>query len=374
MKKENAQASLAISFQGNVSSREPSEIIELTNDEKKEAETTASMISADPFRETEEFLREANVYAGLLPERLRRKVVDFKHDGNKAGVLLIKGMAMDKRIPPTPTTTNSTVNKETFKSECTIGTVGALLGDLVGYAQEKNGQLWQSLNPTKENERKQTSESSATQLTWHTEVAFHRFGPDHVILYGLRQDPGKEAKTLVASIRNMLGDIPLRVRKTLSQKLFRTGIDPSFGNESNEPGTGPLLSILSGAPSDPYFLYDQELMVGETPEAKKALDDLAALVDRKKQAYTICPGDVLIIDNRRTAHARSPFKAYYDGNDRWLERVSVVRDLRQSILDRAVKSRIINSEFSGSAVKAGVSSGLETTSSTSRRQIQYATS
>ncbi len=39
------------------------------------------------------------------------------------------------------------------------------------------------------------------------------------------------------------------------------------------------------------------------------------------------PGELLIIDNRRAIHARSGFKAYYDGEDRWLQRIYVVRDL-----------------------------------------------
>ena len=35
-------------------------------------------------------------------------------------------------------------------------------------------------------------------------------------------------------------------------------------------------------------------------------------------------GDMLIIDNRRTAHARSPFSARFDGSDRWIQRAFAI--------------------------------------------------
>ena len=38
-------------------------------------------------------------------------------------------------------------------------------------------------------------------------------------------------------------------------------------------------------------------------------------------------GDLLAIDNRRCAHARSAFPARFDGRDRWLQRVYVRRSV-----------------------------------------------
>jgi alpha-ketoglutarate-dependent taurine dioxygenase len=42
------------------------------------------------------------------------------------------------------------------------------------------------------------------------------------------------------------------------------------------------------------------------------------------------PGDFVFIDNYRAVHGRKPFKARYDGNDRWLKRINITRDLRKS--------------------------------------------
>lgn len=54
----------------------------------------------------------------------------------------------------------------------------------------------------------------------------------------------------------------------------------------------------------------------------------------------LSPGDE--IDNFRAVHGRKPFKARYDGKDRWLKRINIARDLRKSRPVRsAAESRII---------------------------------
>jgi alpha-ketoglutarate-dependent taurine dioxygenase len=41
-------------------------------------------------------------------------------------------------------------------------------------------------------------------------------------------------------------------------------------------------------------------------------------------------GDLLIIDNLQAVHGRRPFKARYDGSDRWLRRINITSNLRGS--------------------------------------------
>ena len=52
-------------------------------------------------------------------------------------------------------------------------------------------------------------------------------------------------------------------------------------------------------------------------------------------------GDLLVVDNRRVAHARSPFRPRFDGADRWLLRVMVCSSLprhRRRGAQRAIRS------------------------------------
>lgn len=40
-------------------------------------------------------------------------------------------------------------------------------------------------------------------------------------------------------------------------------------------------------------------------------------------AVSLAPGEVLVVDNDLAVHGRVPFRARYDGSDRWLKRASV---------------------------------------------------
>ena len=45
------------------------------------------------------------------------------------------------------------------------------------------------------------------------------------------------------------------------------------------------------------------------------------------QGVYLQPGQMLLINNRKGAHSRTPFTARFDGTDRWLQRLYVRRSL-----------------------------------------------
>jgi len=289
-----------------------------------------------------------------MPERVRRALAEFGFRGNLDSALLLRGLPQDPNLPPTPVRSNETVRKSTFASELWLCTVAAAFGELVGYLQERQGSILQDLYPTPANAEKQSSESSSVLLAFHTEIAFHPFLPDYVLLYGLRQDPHKEARTMFASIRRFFPLLDPADREALFSRLFRTGIDYSFGNTSQEKGRGPLISVLYGDRQDPFMRYDHDLMIGQTPAACRALEAVRELINEVKQDVVIEPGSLLVIDNRRCVHARSIFRAAFDGRDRWLQRAAVVRDLDASVEDRLRGTRVIATDFSSYLAVPGV--------------------
>jgi alpha-ketoglutarate-dependent taurine dioxygenase len=293
-----------------------------------------------------------------MPERLRRILVEFGHHGNLDNVLMLRGLPQDPVVPPTPTRSGETVRKTTYASELWVCAVAAAFGEPVGYLQEKQGSILQDLYPTPAAASTQSSESSSVLLAFHTEVAFHPYMPDYVLLYGLRQDPKKEAQTMFASIRRFFHLLSAEEKETLFSRVFRTGIDYSFGNTTGEKGTGPLVPVLYGDREDPFMRYDLDLMVGQTPEACRALEVVRELVNAVKQEVAIEAGSLLVLDNRRCVHARSVFSAFFDGRDRWLQRASVVRDLDASVEDRIRGTRVIATDFSR---YFGAAAGSETT-------------
>jgi hypothetical protein len=342
-----------IDFGSTIAAERPSDqestvesVIDLKEDEREQTRRLLDGMALNPHVDFERFAFEAKLVFHQMPERIRRRLLDFSRRSNLDSALLLRGLAQDQELPPTPARLGDGTRKSTFASELWLCAVAAAFGEPVGYLQEKEGSILQDVFPTLSNAGKQSSDSSAVLLAFHTEVAFHPFMPDYVMLYGLRQDPYKEARTMFASVRRFFDLLGPGEKETLFSRSFRTGIDYSFGNVTGERGTGPLVPVLYGDRLDPFMRYDLDLMVGETPAARRVLEVVRELVNEVKQEVAIEPGSLLVIDNRRCVHARSVFRATFDGRDRWLQRAAVVRDLDASVEDRIRGTRVIATDFS----------------------------
>ncbi|NBT21304.1 MAG: hypothetical protein EBT17_04190, partial [Actinobacteria bacterium] len=58
------------------------------------------------------------------------------------------------------------------------------------------------------------------------------------------------------------------------------------------------------------------------------------------QTVVLGDGDLLVIDNDRAVHGRTPFVPRYDGTDRWLKRALVVRELPHGdVIGRVIQTR-----------------------------------
>ncbi len=320
-------------------------VLDITDEEHARLRELLAFATRSPRADFETFFEEARLLFHEMPRRLRQVLVDFAKRGNSDGALLLRNLPTDPVLPPTPTLSGERPQKATWVSELWMCCVASALGEPVAYLQEKQGNLFQDVFPTAQNADKLSSESSAILLDFHTEIAFHPYLPEYLLLYGLRQDPDKQARTIFSSVRRFFHLLPPGERDTLFSDLFRTGVDYSFGNLEEVPGAGPLVSVLFGDRLDPFLRYDLDLMAGETPAAKHALQVVRELVNEAKRDVVIEPGSLLVLDNRRCVHARSDFKAYYDGRDRWLQRMAVVRDLEPSLSDRVRGTRVIATDF-----------------------------
>jgi hypothetical protein len=298
-----------------------------------------------PYRDFETFFVQAALAFRQLSERVRRPLIEFRRLGNTAGALLIRGLPVDSNLPITPEDSHRSVNKTTWASEFSIAAFASVLGDPFAYIQEKEGEIFQNICPTRQNELMLSSESSKILLDFHTETAFHPFMPDYVALYCLRQDHDKQARTLVSGIRKMYLELSLDQKFLLRQPLFEAGVDYSFGNRNLTRGGCLVTPVLFGEEADPLLRFDPDLMKGKTAESQKILVELNRIAHRVAVYVILEPGDLLIIDNKRAVHARTIFNPRYDGNDRWLQRMFVTRDLNASASDRNIGERIIRTEF-----------------------------
>ncbi|HWJ97296.1 MAG TPA: TauD/TfdA family dioxygenase [Acidimicrobiales bacterium] len=265
-------------------------------------------------------------------------IAAFADDPGAAGALLLRDVPIGT-IPATPVTPTSPTGKD-LRSEQVLLAVARLLGEPVGYLPEHGGSIVQNLVPTKADVGRQTSTSSGVDLAFHTETAFHPFGPRYLLLLCLRGDPG--AATTLASVDDLLPGLRSETVETMRKPLFRTAVDESFGGQPGVP-YGPARPVLGGTDEQPWLCWDEALTTGTTPEAQAAHEELVAVVAQRRREIVLADGDLLIVDNTRCVHGRRPFQARFDGTDRWLQRSFVVESLAPSVHDRT--GRTITTQF-----------------------------
>lgn len=300
------------------------------------------------------FLDAAPVFAHDLPARARMVVNSFRL-GLMSGTMVIAGHPVDEdRIGPTPAhwrdrSTDAPLQRE----ELLLVLYGSLLGDPFGWRTQQDGYLIHDVLPIRGHENEQLGSSSEELLTWHTEDAFHPLRSDYLLFSCLRNNCA--ASTTIGSVDDL--DIPESLKDVLFEERFFILPDESHRPHNNSTA-GEVdftaiedmrsqpdpIAVLFGDREEPYIRADPYFMRVQDgdDQAREALDHLAKLMDEQMVDVDLAGGDYFFIDNLRVVHGRKPFKARYDGTDRWLKRLNVTRDLRKSRTAReSVVSRSI---------------------------------
>lgn len=273
-----------------------------------------------------------------LPADVYDAVVQFANHGSPSGGLILEDVPVGTP-PATPPSPTAPIDKDGTSEFCLLS-VARLLGQPVGYLPEHGGDLVQNIVPTRSAQARQVSTSSAVELMFHTEAAFHPHRPRYLVLLCLRGDP--EAATTLASIASCLDDLTPASRTVLFEPRFRTAVDESYlHGRLNQ--FGPPRPVLSGDRHNPTMVFDADLMVGTDHQAEDALAELGRALASKERKLVLRTGDLLVVDNNAAVHGRTPFTPRFDGTDRWLQRTFVVADLSPSAGER--QGRVITTRF-----------------------------
>ncbi len=286
----------------------------------------------------EALVHEAAMRGRILPIAVDEALARFASRSNRAGALLVRNIPIGT-LPPTPAAPGEPTDKD-LATELALLTVARRLGEPVGYVPEHGGRIVQNIVPTRRDADRQTSTSSRSNLMFHTETAFHPHRPRYLLLLCLRGDP--TARTTMASVHDVFDVLPTATVEAMFEPRYRTAVDASFlGDRPNQ--FGPTMPLVSGTTDSPTFVYDADLTIGVDPEAQRVVDAVRDAIESCQRAVVLEPGDLLVIDNNVTVHGRSPFRARFDGLDRWLQRTFVVADLAPSAGERIW--RVITTEF-----------------------------
>jgi L-asparagine oxygenase len=235
-------------------------------------------------------------------------------------------------IPPTPATSivDDSVTTESMK---VLKEYGSILGHPVSYLQEQSGRLVHNLLPVHKTEYQQISTSSKVELEMHTESSFHPYRPSYVLLLCLRGDDA--VATTYADDFDILPKLSQEAISILQKKWFTTQIDQSFRSDG-QPDVHVPTPILENQnqDSDWKITYDSWFMqaVGDGGDdsrlqAERALQEMRDAVNSSTKEVVLKTGDLLVINNDCTIHGRKPFQPRYDGTDRWVQRMLVIRDI-----------------------------------------------
>lgn len=268
------------------------------------------------------FLAAAGRAAARLPDDLASALDAFRLRGNEHGYLLLRGLPhSEAELPDTPAAGPAPVTRELLAMEAWLALVACRLGLPTGYRELREGTVYHDVCPAP-GAPDLSAESSTVLLDFHTEMAYHREQPRHVLLACSRADHENRAATLVGSVRRAVRLLSAEDRAELLRRPVPCRVDISFrGGE--DPGPIANVPVLYGDPDDPFLGYDRELLAPASARAEAALGALSQALDEVTEAVHLRPGDLLVVDNFRSTHARTAFAPRWDGKDRWLHRMYV---------------------------------------------------
>ena len=299
----------------------------------------------DLTTQTEDFVLEAQLLASRLSEPLRRSLLTFRRFGHPSGGTLIRGVPLGP-LPSTPRRVDVTSN--TARSVgATMSVLVAQLGDQYGFKPEFGGAIIQDMTPVRGFETQQISLGSTVNLKTHVEMAFSPFRSDYVALLCIRQDHDRQAGTTLSAIEAILPLLDRATVDVLRQPRFRTKVDASFligGGHTKDIWMDPICVFEDGT-RRPRLRVDFAETEGTDVMAQTALETLHKAAVRAQRVVRLEAGDLLIVDNGRALHGRTPFVPRYDGKDRWLLRSFITKDLRRSECVRPADGRTVSPDY-----------------------------
>ncbi|MFE7277902.1 TauD/TfdA family dioxygenase [Streptomyces sp. NPDC057623] len=266
-----------------------------------------------------ELLRRVSVAAGRLGDAIRHHCRPVDTDD---GLYVLRGLPVDDGgIGPTPSSW-ATAGDRAAEWDVILLLLATAMGHPIAWEGQQEGRFVHNIVPAPGHEEEQTGASSTVLLSPHTEDAFHP-GRAHLLLLACMRNHDAVATTAagVRHVRLSADDVAL-----LSRPVLPILPDDAYAEAQSFTGEQPpKVPALWQTEAGPTLRYDPAYTpLDQAPaDYRAAYDRLTAELERVSVAVALEPGDVLVVDNDLVVHGRVPFKARYDGTDRWLKRASV---------------------------------------------------
>ncbi len=262
---------------------------------------------------------------GELPAAVRHAV---RPPATAAGATVVRGLPVDDaEFGPTPphwqaaaTAAADPGHTGSLDLDIAMLLLARCAGEPFGWAGQQNGRLVNNILPAVGHEDEQSGASSSTLLSPHTEDAFHAARANLLMLTCLR-NPDRVATTVSSVGQVRLAEDDLR---TLAAPTVPILPDVSYGTGFDQPAPA-LPTVWFDESGSATLRYDPAYtpLDDADPTFRAAYARLTAELARVCHAPALAPGEILLVDNDVAVHGRVPFRARYDGTDRWLKRVNI---------------------------------------------------
>lgn len=237
------------------------------------------------------------------------------------GLFVLRGLELDDAVlGPTPGHW-SAVGDAGALWDVVLLLVSALMGTPIAWEGQQDGRFVHNIVPSPGHEDVQTGASSSVLLTPHTEDAFHP-GRAHLLLLCCMRNHDDIATTAASVRRTALAEADV---ERLKRPVVPILPDDAYDQARRFPGPPAPVPALFATPEGLTMRFDPAYTPLEEADEqwRAAYRRLADELARVSVAVSLEPGDVLVVDNDIVVHGRVPFRARYDGTDRWLKRASV---------------------------------------------------
>jgi L-asparagine oxygenase len=280
--------------------------------------------------DSETFIRRAfRSLVQTLPDQLLDILSSVKDSPQPPGAVIIRGGPVGE-LPTTPPDGRCRSPQEVQVAKAYLLAIARLCGTPYSYQVEKGGDLVHYVVPVKGKESSLTNMGSIDELGFHTELAYFPHQPRRLILYCLRPDHERKARTPVADIRDALQILPAATVAELRTPQFRVRcpfiFDPMLEPDRRYSEARPVVSGPAASPEVRVALYGN-LTQADTPAGTRALAALDSAIQAVARQIKLDAGDLMILDNFTVLHARTSFTPRFDGSDRWLLRCHVTDSL-----------------------------------------------
>jgi Fe(II)/alpha-ketoglutarate-dependent arginine beta-hydroxylase len=309
---------------------------------------TQALLAIHDSVENTQFASDCALAAQELPRTLRVLAQRYRQLELPCSVLLLRGMPVDDtRIGPSPSHWDAPwLNPPSLIEETMQCLMTSLLGDMFGWRTQENGRFLRHIVPIKQDHAEQLGGGSSVTLVWHNEEAFHEHRADFLSILCYRND--ERAETIFCGIDEI--DIPREMWEVLCAPRFTILPDKSHLPEQNVSAQWRLddhvfkqirrmhenpqpVSALAGLRAKPWLRVDEAFMRA-TPGDAEAARALRWLIDAcyaHQTSVVMQPGDMVWIDNKRAVHGRTVYQPNYGPRQRWLRRVNVHANLRETL-------------------------------------------